>query len=270
MTEGYSSRNFAALRVAPDGRGGDRRCAITASSKAIVWRAENLAFDRKVATSSIGEYNLGFPGQYYDAEGASWQNWFRTYDGSVGRYTQSDPIGLDGGLNTYAYVGGNPLSNTDSEGLLAWGIVFGGADLAWQLSQNGVNLRCVNWGEVGLSMLGGGLLNAFGKGAFAFRTTGSHTWGATRSWMNRRGIQSPGAGQQRHHWLFEQNQGIGKNVPDAIKNQPYNTNPISAELNNSLSRHPALAWMGGPSWAGEVAAGGALAVGGGDDCACQR
>ncbi|HRQ15413.1 MAG TPA: RHS repeat-associated core domain-containing protein, partial [Promineifilum sp.] len=52
-----------------------------------------------------------------DAEGASWQNWFRTYDGSVGRYTQSDPIGLAGGLNTYAYATSNPLSLVDPAGL---------------------------------------------------------------------------------------------------------------------------------------------------------
>lgn len=81
-------------------------------------------------------------------------------------------------------------------------------------------------------MVGGGLLNALGKGAFRFKTAGSHTWNATRSWMNRRGIQMTRPGQQRHHWLFERNKGIGRYVPDAIKNQPWNTNPISSGFNN--------------------------------------
>ena len=47
-------------------------------------------------------------------------NYFRTYDPATGRYLESDPIGLDGGLNTYRYAEANPLSYIDPDGRLAW------------------------------------------------------------------------------------------------------------------------------------------------------
>ena len=63
-------------------------------------------------------YNIRFPGQYYQAETGLNQNWNRDYDPVVGRYTESDIIGLGGGVNTYAYVRSHPVGRRDPSGLL--------------------------------------------------------------------------------------------------------------------------------------------------------
>ena len=63
-------------------------------------------------------YNLRFPGQYYRAETGLNQNYNRDYDPAVGRYVESDPIGLKAGVNTYAYVLNDPVQSIDRSGLL--------------------------------------------------------------------------------------------------------------------------------------------------------
>jgi RHS repeat-associated protein len=63
-------------------------------------------------------YNLRFPGQIFDGQAGLHQNGFRSYDPATGKYVASDPIGLMGGINTYAYVGSSPLLGADPLGLI--------------------------------------------------------------------------------------------------------------------------------------------------------
>jgi len=87
----------------------------TNQSQAIIWSADYQPFGVTNASGSIVQ-NLRLPGQYADAETGWSQNGFRDYVPGIGRYLESDPIGLGGGLNTYAYVGGNPLKSVDPMG----------------------------------------------------------------------------------------------------------------------------------------------------------
>ncbi|MBI3560577.1 MAG: hypothetical protein HY080_02525 [Gammaproteobacteria bacterium] len=94
------------------------------ATKKVIWRWDSDPFgvglpnDDPDGDGVKVTMNLRFPGQYYDQESGLHYNYFRYYDPSTGRYVTSDPMGLGGGLNTYGYVGGNPLSYTDAYGLL--------------------------------------------------------------------------------------------------------------------------------------------------------
>ena len=86
---------------------------ITNSEGAIVWRSTREAFGEMMVEGSYVTFNFRFPGQYYDAESGLYYNHYRYYDPKLGRYITSDPIGLGGGINRFAYVGGNPVGVVD-------------------------------------------------------------------------------------------------------------------------------------------------------------
>jgi RHS repeat-associated protein len=93
----------------------------------IVWRWDatepfgvTLA-DENPTGAGVYAFNLRLPGQVFDRESSLHYNWHRDYEAWVGRYTQSDPIGLDGGINTYTYVKSAPLTRFDFLGLNSCG-----------------------------------------------------------------------------------------------------------------------------------------------------
>jgi RHS repeat-associated protein len=102
--------------------------AITNQQNQVVWRWDN---NDPFGGNSPDEdpdgdgtrftCNLRFPGQYADRETGMNYNYFRDYDPSTGRYIQSDPIGLEGGANTYTYAKDNSLNKLDQYGLRVCG-----------------------------------------------------------------------------------------------------------------------------------------------------
>ena len=63
------------------------------------------------------QLNMRFPGQRAESTSGLNYNYFRDYDPTVGRYGQSDPLGLGAGISTYGYVASAPVEFVDSEGL---------------------------------------------------------------------------------------------------------------------------------------------------------
>jgi RHS repeat-associated protein len=125
-TAGASNIAISLYNVSTDQIGAPR--VITRQSdEAIVWRWDSAeafgatAPDQNPSSLGTFSFNQRFPGQVFDAESGLFQNWNREYNSRIGRYMQSDPIGLAGGINTFAYVEGNALSYIDPNGLMGGG-----------------------------------------------------------------------------------------------------------------------------------------------------
>ncbi len=90
--------------------------------------------------SNLGAFtcNLRLPGQYFDKETNTHYNYFRITDPSTGRYVESDPVGLEGGINSYLFAEGNPIAYLDSFGL-APGDNFGSKSAAENDAQQYLN-----------------------------------------------------------------------------------------------------------------------------------
>jgi RHS repeat-associated protein len=127
----------------------------TNDSGAVVWRWDSDAFgvgeadlDPDLDTNEVN-VRLRFPGQYFDDETGLHYNYFRDYDPDTGRYAESDPIGLAGGLNPYLYASSNPLRYTDSYGLTPLGAAIG------------IGVRVVG-GRAAAGVIGAGARNLLG------------------------------------------------------------------------------------------------------------
>jgi len=95
---------------------------VATQDNTIIWSWESKPFGEDKPNEDVDKdgkifkLNLRFPGQYFDKETNKHYNINRDYDPITGRYIQSDPIGFDGGVNTYLYVGANPIVRVDESG----------------------------------------------------------------------------------------------------------------------------------------------------------
>ena len=102
--------------------------ALTGTNGVVVERYAYGPYGETTNTSSVGN-PYRYTGRELDAETGLYYYRARYYSTSLGRFLQPDPIGYQGGLNLYAYVGNDPLNLTDPSGLLARDVARRGQQL---------------------------------------------------------------------------------------------------------------------------------------------
>ncbi|QQQ01289.1 RHS repeat domain-containing protein [Lysobacter enzymogenes] len=121
--------------VQPDHLGTPRAVIDPSRNVAVwTWDAKSEAFGNSPPNQDPDQdgtafvFDMRFPGQRLDVVSGLFYNYHRDYDSSVGRYVQSDPIGLTGGILLYGYSWSSPLINSDPFGLQPANTVVCGTD----------------------------------------------------------------------------------------------------------------------------------------------
>lgn len=136
LAEGVGTEGEATLAVELDGTpycalsdlSGNIRVLLSASGEA-VHTASYSSFDRLETTGIACPW--GFSSKRHDENTGYIHFLHRLYDPNTSSFLTQDPLGLEGGVNLYAYVKNNPLSLFDLFGLYAWdnGSSWGNNDL---------------------------------------------------------------------------------------------------------------------------------------------
>lgn len=198
----------------------------------IVWRWDDAdPFGLSVPNenpSALGQYsyNPRFPGQLFDKESNNFYNYFRDYDPKLGRYLQPDPTGLEGGLNRYSYVQGDPLSYVDPLGLWEVSVEFyapfgGGISFGRDPNTGQGFLAC----KVGIGIGGGAFLDPLGGrpgGEKATAGKGGATLGISLQAGGNAGVAGLGfSGQAQGSRGYDFGAGKGYNQPSLTGSAGY-------------------------------------------------
>jgi RHS repeat-associated protein len=191
---------------------GSVRMVVNVATGEVVQALNYDAFGVVLQDTNPGFQPFGFAGGLYDPDTGLVRFGARDYSALAGRWTSKDPAGIGVSANLYAYVGNNPVSETDPTGECPWCVAAGvgavsgaGFDLALQLLMNGGRLGCVDWGSVGTAALTGAALSGLGPSGFLIGRGGPKAaqfgYSRSRALLNR--------GTNRFGWSGPQN---GKDV----------------------------------------------------------
>jgi RHS repeat-associated protein len=248
---------------------------ITGSNQAVTDTRQYDAFGLQTDTTGSTPTPFGFAGGWgYQQDSTGLQLLgHRYYDPSTGRFLTRGPI--QDGRNWYGYCDNRPLIGLDPSGLQVgqpgpveeWIPIWGSGRAAIDDFQNG------RWGwgifnaalAVSDCFLVGTAVKAIGKLGLKglVKVGGSHTWDATSKWATKTGLREY-SGQHLHHAIIAQNSKLGKLIPEAIKNQPFNLKPVrcheklgltSQQMHNAIHgkgpikfNKAARLWYGTPDW----------------------